>query len=174
MDRLGLWINPFLRDDVTVYSGCKAMAMVGLGLGQTGQRLRQMTVGIKHLLRGSEPGMDENYIGWSREQWIQNSLGTCHSPLGHEKSELRTAAQSWVTRVGRTGVPGPRTVGPGSAAQLPYESASRSSSLEISHLRSQSPVQGCCFQRGGLRDLKTVPQFASLSSDSVGKKSYPG
>lgn len=74
------------------------MAMVGLGLGQTGQRLRQMIVGIKHLLRGSEPGMDENYIGscWSREQWIQNSLGTCpaiaHRAVRSQNSELQYRA----------------------------------------------------------------------------------
>lgn len=64
-----------------------------------------MIMGEKHLLIGCESYMDEDYIGscWSWEQWIQDFLGTCPAmvTLGHEKSELRTAGQSWVTCVGQ-------------------------------------------------------------------------
>lgn len=71
-------------------------------------------MGAKHLLTGCESYIDENYIGWSWEQWIQNFLGTCHSPLGHEKSELRT--QNCRTELGdscwaRLGLLGPELWG---------------------------------------------------------------
>lgn len=60
------------------------MAMTGSGPGPSRPEAETNDYRSQDLLIGLELCVDENCMGirWSWEQWIQNFLSICHSPLG--------------------------------------------------------------------------------------------